>query len=129
MKRIFTITIILFAALSLKAQVKKSSFDGNFSIRIETEETTTGTASITYIFEIKKDYATLTTTTYHEPIRCNGSYKTLENDNILTLKYNGKEANCKSTTFTIKKQDNNYFIKGAGGEATYNTWLKLNKGK
>lgn len=129
MKQIYTLSLLMFVALGAQAQVKKSNFDGSYTVRVETEETTTGTASISYVFEIKQQLAILTTTTYHEPIRCNGNYKAVERGNILTLMYNGKEANCKPTMFTIKKEGANYFIKGTGGEGTYNTWVKLKKGK
>ncbi|MFC3561414.1 hypothetical protein [Pedobacter jamesrossensis] len=130
MKRFYKLTIILFfAMMSSNAQTIKSNFEGSYSVYVETDETTTGTASITYLFKIKKDNATLITTTYHEPIRCNGNYKTVEKDNVLTLFYNGKEDHCKSVkpTFMIKKQGKTYFIRGTGGEATYNTWVKLKK--
>lgn len=106
-----------------------SKFQGEFSATVETEETTSGTASITYHFNIKKDVAVLTTTTYHEPIRCNGNYKTIESNDILELYYAGGEENCKSKTaaFEIKKENNKYFIKGLGGEGTINEWIELVK--
>ncbi len=110
-------------------EIVQSGFDGRYKVYVETEQTTTGMASISYDFIINAGKATLTTNTYHEPIRCNGDYKLVEKDNILQLFYNGKEANCKSSepTFTIKKEGKNYFVKGTGGEGTYNTWIKLKK--
>ena len=111
------------------AETVKSVFNGRYIVYVETEGTTTGIASITYDFNIKSDKATLITNTYHEPIRCNGDYKLVEKDNVLQLFYNGKESNCKSLepAFTIKKEGEKYFIKGTGGEGTYNTWIKLKK--
>ncbi len=73
-----------------------SKFQGEFSSTVETEETTSGTASITYHFDIKNDIAVLTTKTYHEPIRCNGNYKAVENNGILELFYAGDEESCQS---------------------------------
>ncbi|WP_051224141.1 hypothetical protein [Flavobacterium tegetincola] len=106
-----------------------TSFDGSYKVSVETEQTTTGMASISYDFNINEGNATLTTNTYHEPIRCNGDYRLVEKDNLLQLFYNGNEENCKSSepTFTIKKKGKKIFIKGLGGEGTYNTWIKLKK--
>ncbi|MCJ7934536.1 MAG: hypothetical protein MUW56_13125 [Chryseobacterium sp.] len=108
-----------------------SKFQGEFSSTVETEETTSGTASITYHFSIKNDVAILTTTTYHEPIRCNGNYKALENNGILELYYSGDEESCKSKNakFKIKRENNKFYIQGLGGEATFNEWIELSKTK
>lgn len=108
-----------------------SKFIGHFSVTQTTEETTTGTAFIKYSFSIKKDKAILVTETYQEPIICNGDYKTLEKNDILELYYSGNEKNCKSAipNFKIKKENNTYFIKGVGGEATFNEWIQLDKTK
>jgi hypothetical protein len=106
-----------------------SQFQGEFSSTVETDETTSGTGSITYHFNIKGYTAVLTTTTYHEPIRCNGNYKTVENNGILELYYSGNEENCKSknANFKIKQENNKYYIQGLGGEATFNEWIELSK--
>ncbi|MEY8758752.1 hypothetical protein [Chryseobacterium tongliaoense] len=118
---------------SENAKLLDSKFQGEFSSTVETEETTSGTASITYHFNIKNNVAVLTTTTYHEPIRCNGNYMVVENNNnnFLELYYSGSEKSCKSKNpnFTIKNDNNTYFIKGLGGEATFNEWIKLSKSK
>jgi hypothetical protein len=115
---------------SSKEDVKllNSKFQGEFSTKVETEETTSGTASINYFFHIKNNTAALTTTTFHEPIICNGNYKIIENNNnILELYYSGNDENCKSkdAKFKIKEQNNKYFITGLGDEATYNEWIEL----
>ncbi|AZA81929.1 hypothetical protein C1637_24700 [Chryseobacterium lactis] len=108
-----------------------SKFQGEFSSTVETDETTSGTGSITYHFIIKNDTAVLTTTTYHEPIRCNGNYKAVENNGILELFYAGNEESCQSKTakFKIKHENNKYYIQGLGGEATFNEWIELLKVK
>lgn len=114
---------------SSKEDVKllNSKFQGEFSSKVETDETTSGTASITYLFHIKNDVAVLTTTTFHEPIICNGNYRVIEKNNVLELYYSGSEKNCKSenANFKIKEQNNKYFVTGLGGEATYNEWIEL----
>ncbi|MBF8458385.1 hypothetical protein IV494_14470 [Kaistella sp. G5-32] len=104
-------------------------FQGQYSVKQEIEETTTGTSFITYSFSIEKDNVLLKTNTYHEPIICNGHYKAVEHNNILELYYLGNEGNCKSGTpnFQIKKDENKYFIKGVGGEGTINQWVVLQK--
>ncbi|AZI33135.1 hypothetical protein [Kaistella carnis] len=102
-------------------------FYGEFSAVTNTEETTTGTASISYNFAITKSGAILSTESYHEPIRCNGKYEVKLNVDILELFYAGTEQNCKSDhpTFKIKKSDQNLFVQGLGGEATFNEWIEL----
>ena len=108
-----------------------SEFQGEFSSTVETEETTSGTANITYSFVINDTIAVLTTNTYHEPIRCNGNYKIIEKNSILELYYAGNDKNCKSenANFKIKKENNKYFVKGLGGEATINDWIPCSKSK
>lgn len=106
-----------------------SNIDGNYNIYIETEATSTGMASISYSFTIKDKEAILKTNTYHESIRCNGKYVIKENNNILELYYNDTEEECKSDSpvFYIKKEGAKYYIKGVGGEATFNEWILLEK--
>ncbi len=55
-------------------------FLGSFSVAVATEETTAGTDSTTYLFTIERNKATLKTNTFHEPIRCNGDYKIIDNE-------------------------------------------------
>lgn len=110
-------------------QIVNTKFLGTFSTTTQTEETTNGTAYITYSFVIENDKATLDTNSFHEPITCNGDYKGYYKNNVLELYYDGKENNCKSKkpNFIIKKIGRNYLIKGIGGEATINEWIKLRK--
>lgn len=104
-------------------------YHGTFSATVETESTTSGTASITYNFSISDDYIMLEEVSYHEPISCSGKYKAIEKNNILELFYNESEKNCKTddSNFKIKKEDNKFYIKGLGGEGTFNEWVKLEK--
>lgn len=116
-------------SFDIDEQPIESNFNGRYTVYVETEQKTTGMASISYDFTINNGRATLVTNTYHEPIRCNGDYRLVEKDNLLTLFYDGNEDNCKSSepAFTMKKKGKNYFIKGLGGEGTYNTWIKLKR--
>lgn len=102
---------------------------GEFSVSTETEATTTGMASISYYFTIKKNEVTLKTNTYHEPIRCNGKYKIIDKDSLIELYYAGEELNCKSEypDFKIKNNGKKYFIQGVGNEANSIEWVELNK--
>lgn len=104
-------------------------YHGTFSTYTETEQTTTGMASIEYTFSITFKGIELTTNTYHEPIQCNGTYIALEKDPILELYYNGREANCDTETplFFLKEENGDIYAKGLGGEGTYNDWIKLKR--
>jgi hypothetical protein len=110
-----------FTKLTENVKLSEPKFQGEFSAAVETEETTSGMANITYHFVIKNDVAVLTTSTYHEPIRCNGDYKAIANNDMLELYYSGNEENCKSqnANFKIKNENNTYFVQGLGGEANY----------
>lgn len=108
-----------------------SKYLGEFSVSTETEATTTGMASISYYFTIKKNEAILETNTYHEPIRCNGRYKIVDKDSLIELHYSGDESNCSSDypNFEIKNKGKQYFIKGVGNEAGSIEWVELKKNK
>lgn len=112
-----------------KKEYVDSLFQGNFYVTQETEETTTGTASISYSLNVGKEKAILKTNTFHEPITCNGEYKATMKNNVLELYYSGNENGCilNRPNFQIIKEGNNYFIKGVGGEATINEWVQIQK--
>ena len=48
---------------------------------------------------------------------------------LIILQYIENDDRCKKSkpNFFIKKDGEKYFIKGVGGEATYNEWVKLEK--
>lgn len=102
---------------------------GTFSVGVETEATTTGMASIEYTFTITNESVQLETNTYHEPIRCNGTYKALEKENILELYYTGDEEFCdtESPMFFLKEKRGKLYAQGLGGEGTYHDWIKLDR--
>ncbi|MFZ0596473.1 MAG: hypothetical protein WAM46_05780 [Flavobacterium sp.] len=104
-------------------------YHGTFSATVETESTTSGMASITYNFSISDDYVILQKVSYHEPIDCSGKYRAFEKNNILELFYNENDKSCKTdkSNFKIKKEENEFYIKGLGGEGTFNEWIKLEK--
>ncbi|MEC3875465.1 hypothetical protein [Chryseobacterium salviniae] len=118
-----------FIKINNKNPSKNSSFNGTFSVYVETEQTSTGKASITYNFSIKDSIANLNTNTYHEPINCNGKYRTKEKENILELYYNNGDDFCKQKlpNFIIKYEKGKYLIKGVGNEATNKDWLIIDK--
>ena len=122
---------LLFAFRNPLAQQSPvtTRYNGSFTITVETDATTTGMASITYHFAISPGKATLTTSTVHEPIRCNGIYKTLEKNNVLELHYAGNESSCKMdrASYSIKYDKGKYYAKGLGGEGTYGAWLLLKR--
>lgn len=104
-------------------------YHGTFSATVETESTTSGMASISYNFSISDDYVILDEVSYHEPISCSGKYKAIEKNNILELFYNESDKKCKTdqSNFKIKKEENKFYVKGLGGEGTFNEWIKLEK--
>lgn len=141
-KKIFIISLYLLTVIGCNAQnilTKKAdklsnnfisaNFIGKFTKYVETEETTSGTASITYVFIITKDKISLKTNTYQEPVICNGKYKGIEIANILEIYYDGVEKECisKKPYFFLKKEKSKYYIKGVGGEGSIAVWLNLIK--
>lgn len=104
-------------------------YHGKFSASVQTEATTTGMASITYYFSIADKVIEMETSTYHEPLLCNGKYKTIDKDSILELYFTGKETNCptNSPMFLLKEENGDIFAQGLGAEGTYRDWIKLKK--
>lgn len=102
---------------------------GTFSVGVETEATTMGMASIEYTFTITNESIQLETNTYHEPIRCNGTYKAVEKENVLELYYTGDEEFCdtESPMFFLKEKKGKLYAQGLGGERTYSDWIKLKR--
>jgi hypothetical protein len=106
-----------------------SKWIGKYSVYAEGDATMTTVSSTTYTFEINPSGTNLTTTTVHDPIRCNGKYRIQEQNDQLLLFYDGDEPGCKSdsSSFTIKKEAEKFYIKGVGGEATFNEWVLMEK--
>ncbi|MCT2408065.1 hypothetical protein NZD88_10990 [Chryseobacterium antibioticum] len=109
--------------------VKSNSllYDGIHSTSVETEATTTGIASISYKFDINKNNVSLSLNTYKENNLCEGKYTALEKDNQIEIYYLGDQLACVSIEpkFIIKKDKNQFYIKGIGGESTYNEWVLM----
>lgn len=116
------------ANISATPNISKK-YQGKFSVRVETEQTTTGMASISYYFKITNNKVVLEKNSYHEPISCQGNYNWKEKNNILELYYADTEENClsKEPAFYIKKENEQFFIKGIGGEGTFYDWQNLKK--
>jgi hypothetical protein len=127
--------IILYNDLILEYKLRdvkpvSKDFQGEFSVNVETDETTTGMANITYHFSILKDKVLLNKDSFHEPVSCTGTYKILQHENILDLFYvEDDDVRCKqiNNAFSIKKENDKYYVKGVGGEGTINDWIELSK--
>lgn len=104
-------------------------YQGDYQIIVETEQTTTGTASVQYNFSISNNEITLQTNTVHEAVSCNGKYKGIEKNNILDLYFIENESGCDNSNpmFYLKEEKGEIYAKGLGGEATYNEWVKLKR--
>ncbi|MBP1165170.1 hypothetical protein JOE44_002054 [Chryseobacterium sp. PvR013] len=104
-----------------------STYDGTHSTSVETEATTTGMASISYEFDIKKSNIFLSLNTYKESNLCEGKYIGIEKDNQLEIYYSGDQLNCVDIDpkFIIKKDKTQFYIKGVGGESTNNEWILM----
>lgn len=104
-----------------------SIYDGIHSISVETEATTTGMASISYKFDIKKNNILLSLNTHKESNLCEGKYIGIEKDNHLEVYYSGDQLNCVSIDpkFIIKHDKNQFYIKGIGGESTNSEWIMM----
>lgn len=57
---------------------------------------------------------------------CKGNYRIKQTQNNEINLINENDENY---SFKIKKENNTYFIKGVGGEATFNEWIQLDKTK
>lgn len=127
--------IILYNDLLLAYKLKDAKpipkeFQGKFSLNVETEITSTGMANITYHFSILEDKVLLNMDSFHEPVSCMGAYKVLQHKNILDLFYVEKDnIRCKeiNNAFSIKKENDKYYVKGVGGAGTVNDWIELVK--
>ncbi|KIC02681.1 hypothetical protein OA88_07050 [Flavobacterium sp. JRM] len=104
-------------------------FLGKFEANTEGEYTTEGTGHTTYYFTITTNGIVLKSEAFRGDFLCEGNYKAVEKDNILELYYNENDDRCKQSkpNYRIKKDGKEYFIKGVGGEATYNEWVKMDK--
>lgn len=94
--------IVLYNDLLLENKLKDvkpipKEFQGEFSVNVETEITSTGMANITYHFSILKDKVLLNLDSFHESVTCMGAYKVLQHKNVLDLFYVEKDdIRCKS---------------------------------
>lgn len=136
--------ILVFFFVNCKSEVKKKTiiegykteinsnshkYQGNFTVTVETEATTSGMASLTYNFIISNDEAELKITSYHESINCDGKYKIIEKNDVLELYYKGETDYCKTKepNFKLKKEGSKFYMKGLGGEGTFNEWIEIKR--
>lgn len=106
--------------------VPATDWIGHYSISVAGEMTTTGESNTTWNIRVNGRYADVTSTTYHEPIVCNGQYIAVVANEMVELNYNGDDPNCKqqSPNFIIKQVDGKFYIKGPFGEANHDQWLE-----
>ncbi|WP_337966765.1 ankyrin repeat domain-containing protein [uncultured Flavobacterium sp.] len=120
--------------LLLKEKVKFSipiteKFLGKFEAHVDGEYSTEGRGNTTYYFTITTNEIVLKSESFMGDYLCQGNYKGVEKEDILELYYIENDDRCKHSkpNFFIKKDGEKYFIKGVGGEATYNDWVKIDK--
>ncbi len=118
----------------LKDKVKFSTpitekFLGKFEAHVDGEYTTEGRGHTTYYFTITTNEIVLKLESFMGNFLCEGNYKGVEKEDVLELYYIENDDRCKHSkpNFFIKKDGEKYFIKGVGGEATYNDWVKIDK--
>lgn len=105
-------------------------FHGKFEAGADGEYTNDGTGHTTYYFTITADKIDLKSSSFRGDFLCEGEYKGIENDNILELYYDREDNRCKHLrpNYLIKKEGDDFFIKGIGGEGTINDWIKMDMG-
>lgn len=104
-------------------------FQGEFEVSTKGELTNEGTGSTTYHFTITTNGIVLKSEAFRGDFLCEGNYTGVENEGILELYYNENDDRCKQSkpNYRIKKDGEKYFIRGVGGEGTYNEWVKIDK--
>jgi hypothetical protein len=102
-------------------------FYGKFTADVDGEYTNDGVGHTTYYFTITKNKIDLKSEEFRGDFVCEGEYKGIEDNNILELYYDRDDERCLKLkpTYLIKKEDDNYFIKGIGGEGSINEWIKM----
>lgn len=120
--------------LLLKDKVKFNTpiaekFQGQYKVEVEGESTNEGTGHTTYYFTITTSGIVLKSEAFGGDFLCEGNYKGVEKEDILEVYYNENDDRCKQSkpNYLIKKEGQEYFIRGVGGEATYNEWIKMKK--
>ncbi|MCL9805311.1 hypothetical protein NAT51_07250 [Flavobacterium amniphilum] len=106
------------AAMVLVSDAKQKSIDiseweGKYTISIDGDRLSDGSVSgRTWNFSITEYTIILETSSYHEPIFCEGNYIYEFKNSILDLYYIGLVENCKSSApnFRIKRDGDNYCI-------------------
>lgn len=126
--------IELFTDILLSYKLKDSKsiaeeFQGKFKAEADGEYTNDGQGHTTYYFTITENKIDLKYEAFRGDFVCEGEYKGIQNDTILELYYDREDDRCKklSPVYLIKKEEDEFFIKGIGGEGTINDWIKMDK--
>ena len=104
-------------------------FQGKFRAEVDGEVTMNETGHTTYYFTITENQIDLKSEAFRGDFVCEGNYKGIQEDNILELYYDRNDQRCikLEATYSIKKEGDNFFIKGIGGEVRANDWIKMYK--
>ncbi|MFB9079038.1 ankyrin repeat domain-containing protein [Flavobacterium procerum] len=100
-------------------------FQGKFTVDTDGEYTNNGQGHTTYNFTISQDKINLEYVAFRGDFVCEGAHIGIEKNDILEVYYDGQDDRCRK--YLIKKEQNNYFIKGVGGEGIIHEWVKLEK--
>lgn len=118
--------LLLFHKLkNLKPIAEK--FQGKFRAEVDGEVTMNETGHTTYYFTITENQIDLKSEAFRGDFVCEGNYKGIQEDNILELYYDRNDERCikLEPTYSIKKEGDDFFIKGIGGVARENDWIKM----
>ncbi|CAC9974702.1 hypothetical protein [Flavobacterium panici] len=126
--------ISLFTEVLLSHKLKDikpiaEEFQGKFKAEANGEYTNDGQGHTTYYFTITKNKIDLKYEAFRGDFVCEGEYKGIQNDTVLELYYDREDDRCLKLdpTYLIKRENDNFFIKGIGGEGTINEWIKMDK--
>lgn len=110
-----------------KKEYYSNTFLGKFTVSVEGDHANHGIEMYDYEINISENEISL-----HETNRefCSGRYRGKENNNTLELFYaQDEDERCVNIKpkFTIKKEGEQFYIQGVGGEGTFYEWIELKK--
>ncbi|MDI9309217.1 MAG: hypothetical protein QM535_03285 [Limnohabitans sp.] len=127
-----TLNLFLNKKLIKKWKFKRSksiseNFIGKYTVSVEGDHANHGIEMYNYEINISENEISLHET---ERERCSGRYRGKENANTLELYYaQDDDERCvrNEARYTIKKERDQFYIQGVGGEGTYYEWIPLKK--
>ena len=103
------------------------NFIGKYTVSMEGDHANHGIEMYNYEINISENEISLHET---DRERCSGRYRGKENNNTLELYYaQDDDERCVriEARYTIKKEGDQFYIQGVGGEGTYYEWIPLKK--